>query len=299
MGVKSLADRLAISKEEAQELYDLYFSAFANVGSWIENAKLTARQCGYSQSRMGRIHRIWDYTKSDEWQRANGDRLAVNAPIQGMAADVMRLAMIRADRAITAAGLADRVRLFMNVHDALEYYVHNSLDPHEVRAVIEPAVLVDIPGYPKLVADWHVGTRWGSVVDLEPGTPTPEPEVVPSVIPTVEEPPVVIEHNEDEHVVLTIEDTQEIEIVGRTLVINVAGVPAPERWTPFVQLVKDCPGTSMVRLVTPAGERLFDTWRTGLTPKDEGRISLLLGGAVVSWDLDSIDLTNLAAGLIL
>jgi hypothetical protein len=64
-------------------------------------------------------------------------------------------------------GWKDKVKLFMNVHDALEFYVHRSLNPADVIAVLQPAVIFPVPGWPMMKADWHLGKRWGSVKEIE------------------------------------------------------------------------------------------------------------------------------------
>jgi hypothetical protein len=75
--------------------------------------------------------------------------------------------MVRAARALRKAGLEDRVRLVMDVHDALEWYVQYGTDPVEVIQVLQDAVVFDVEGWLPMVAEWHIGERWGSVLKLE------------------------------------------------------------------------------------------------------------------------------------
>jgi DNA polymerase-1 len=130
MGVKSLADRLGIPVEEAQALMDKYFAGYASIATWSARQVEHGRRHGYVTSRFGRKLPIWEYTSDKDYIRQGGDRACVNYPIQGAATgDYMKIAMVRAQAAIKAAGLSDQIHLVMNIHDALEFYVHRSVDP--------------------------------------------------------------------------------------------------------------------------------------------------------------------------
>jgi hypothetical protein len=166
MGPKSLGDRLGISKQEAQALYDQYFQSYSAISVWVDRVTREGKARGYSLSKFGRRFTIWELQSTDAWIYSKGERLCVNAPIQGAAADYMKIAMVRAHKALREAGLLDRVHLVMNIHDALEFYVHESVRPEEVIAVLRGAVVFPIPGFPKIVADWHVGSKWGSLTEL-------------------------------------------------------------------------------------------------------------------------------------
>lgn len=167
MGVDGLADRLGISKEEAEDLFAQYFAIYPRIKSYMERIVGEAQRTGYVFTRFGRRIRIWEFESTERYMISQGERLAGNAPIQGGAADYMKLAMMRARAALDAAGLRDRVRLVMNIHDALEFYVRDDVDPAEVIRVLQPAVVFPVPGWPPMAADWHVGRRWGDVRELE------------------------------------------------------------------------------------------------------------------------------------
>ena len=81
--------------------------------------------------------------------------------------DYMRIAQIRAGKALRKAGLAGKVRLFLNVHDSLDFYVRKDVPPGEVIRVLQSAVVFPVEGWPEVVADWHAGTRMGSLAELE------------------------------------------------------------------------------------------------------------------------------------
>ncbi len=80
------------------------------------------------------------------------------------------MAMIRAVRALRKAGLADKVKLIMNIHDALEFAVRKDVSPAEVIAVLTPAVIFPVKGWLPMVMESHMGATWGGVKDLELGS---------------------------------------------------------------------------------------------------------------------------------
>jgi len=167
MGAQSLAEKLGIDKAEAEGLYAQFFSAYSAISLWSQRQEEAGKSKGYTYSRMGRRHTIWELMSDDDYMYSKGERMCVNCPIQGGAADYMKVSMIRADKALKEAGLIDKVHLVMNIHDALEYYVREDVDPQEVIDVLLPAVTPPIKDYPPIVAEWHVGQKWGSVTKLK------------------------------------------------------------------------------------------------------------------------------------
>lgn len=166
-GIKALAESLGISFEEAEDLYDRYMSTYSNIAKFIEEKQAFSRKTGYSLTKFGRKMTIWEYQDKRNWAQSKADRMAVNTVIQGSATgDVPKIAMVRAVKAIKAAGLADKVHLVMNIHDALEFYVHNSVSVQTVVDLLEPAVVFPVAGWPPLKADWHTWERWGSCKEL-------------------------------------------------------------------------------------------------------------------------------------
>lgn len=165
---KGLADRLAISQYEAQSLMDKYFAGMPAVAAFMRSMVEQGQSQGFVTSRFGRKLPIWEYQSENPFVRQKGDRACVNYVAQGGATgDYMKIAMVLAVAALKAAGLADRVKLVMNVHDALEFYVDRSLQPPEVIKVLQPAVIFDVPGWPAMKADWHMARTWGSPMELD------------------------------------------------------------------------------------------------------------------------------------
>lgn len=169
MGPGSLADRLGISRAAARDLYDRYFSTFMSIGAWADKSRRDGKNQGFTISRFGRKFTIWEFGSHLPGVYAKGERMCVNAPIQGGAADYMKASMIRATKALENAGLDETCLLVMNIHDALVFEIPEDADPQTYIDVLKPAVQWELPGWPKIVAEWGVGKRWGSLQKLKDG----------------------------------------------------------------------------------------------------------------------------------
>ncbi|HEY4752088.1 MAG TPA: DNA polymerase, partial [Candidatus Limnocylindrales bacterium] len=112
-----LSSRAGISREEAQAFIKSYFDAYNGISKYMVHIRETARDQGFVATLLGRRRRIPELTSSNGALRAAGERMAINMPIQGTAADIVKIAMIRADRALREGGF--RARLLLSVHDEL------------------------------------------------------------------------------------------------------------------------------------------------------------------------------------
>jgi DNA polymerase-1 len=112
-----LSKQLTISTEEARGLMDGYFERFGGVSAYLRDVVAEARGTGYTATMLGRRRYLPDLTSDNRMRREAAERMALNAPIQGSAADIMKVAMIGVDRALTAAGAKSRILL--QVHDEL------------------------------------------------------------------------------------------------------------------------------------------------------------------------------------
>lgn len=165
-GPKGMAERMGIEVEEAKAFLQKYFAIYSSVKSWVDKQTREGVARGKTMSKFGRIHPIWALESDKPAIRANGERLCVNAPVQGGAADVMRIAMVRCARAIENSAHANKIHMTMNIHDALVFEVHTSVHPQDVIDIVQPEVVFPIEGWPGLRADWEIGVRWGSMVPL-------------------------------------------------------------------------------------------------------------------------------------
>jgi DNA polymerase-1 len=160
MGVSALQRNLNSTRAEAQEFYDGYFTAFPAIHGYFEKVKAEALARGYTETYFGR-RRYFPGLKSKLPQiKAMNERMAMNAPLQGTAADIVKLAMINADRRLGEASLLDRAHLLLQVHDELIYEV-------ETEALAEATKLIQtemenvIPESPiPLRASAKAGPNW-------------------------------------------------------------------------------------------------------------------------------------------
>ncbi|HVN52511.1 MAG TPA: DNA polymerase I [Acidimicrobiales bacterium] len=127
MEAYGLAQRLSISTPEAQEILDAYFVAFPAVHDYMERTVAEARERGYTETLFGRRRQIPELSSSNYRIRQAGERQAMNAGIQGLAADIFKVALVRLDRALRVAGATSR--LILQVHD--EVILEVPPDEHE------------------------------------------------------------------------------------------------------------------------------------------------------------------------
>ena len=139
MGVNALRGNLGAgtSREEAQEFLNAYFNTFTRLAEYLEETKQFAREHGYTETMFGRRRYLPDLTSDNRQRREMAERMALNAPIQGTAADIMKIAMLRVEGALRARGLASRILL--QVHDELVLEIAPGEEP-AVEALVREAM---------------------------------------------------------------------------------------------------------------------------------------------------------------
>ncbi len=152
-----LAERLGIPRSEAKELIDSYFATFPEVRTYIDEAVATARKNGFVETLLHRKRYLPDIASHNATVRAFAERNAVNAPIQGTAADIIKIAMVRIDERLEREGL--KTQMILQVHDELNFNV--PLDELErvqtlVREEMEGAYQLRVP----LKVDIGTGHNW-------------------------------------------------------------------------------------------------------------------------------------------
>ncbi len=152
-----LSQRLHISRTEAKELIDGYFASYPKVREFMDNAIRMARENGYVETMFGRKRYLPDILSRNSVVRGNAERNAINSPIQGSAADIIKIAMIRIQEAFDKEGLHSA--LILQVHDELNFDVR----PKELKRVkeitrreMENATELAVP----LTIDMGEGTNW-------------------------------------------------------------------------------------------------------------------------------------------
>jgi hypothetical protein len=329
--VQGLADRLGCSIEDAAMHFSNYFLAYPAIAAWTRRTVAESKVNGFTMSRLGRRHPIWAYESDKSWVYTGGERTAGNAPIQGGLADMMKLIMIRVDAALAEAGLKDAVRMVMNVHDSLEFYVRKDVSPQAVIDLLCPVILQQTPWtqhWPLMVPEWHVWEKWGSptelkldenfqilgmgeVIDIgeqeEEDDDVDDAEVgavgdvmassrtgLPMGVDAVS--------RVSESAVSVLNAVDPVADRGRHhtghVIVKVTEMPEMSALQRFVTLVTEFPGPNELTLDTPQGSYAV-SHGTSLSPDDGARISLMLGGAAVTWSPDTVDYSKLGAGITL
>jgi DNA polymerase I len=152
-----LADRLNIEQDEAGQYIDRYFERFPAVKRYIEETIEFARDKGYVETLLGRRRPIPELRSGRPQVRSQGERLAVNMPIQGTSADIIKIAMVRAHRALAASDL--QTRLVLQIHDELLY--EGPADEMEAASeLVEREMTQAFELDPPLAVDVGVGNDW-------------------------------------------------------------------------------------------------------------------------------------------
>ncbi|MEN8151012.1 MAG: DNA polymerase I, partial [Planctomycetota bacterium] len=158
MGSRRLSMQTGISMSEAKSFIEAYFETYPGVAAFQDECKRMAREEGYVQTLLGRRRYIQEEILSSNRQvQVNAENVAINTPIQGTAADLIKVAMIEVDRRLRRAGLASR--MIVQVHDELVLEVPDE-ENEEVRRILtegmEGAIALDVP----VVVDMGEGRNW-------------------------------------------------------------------------------------------------------------------------------------------
>ena len=153
-----LAQQLRIHPDEAREQMEAYFERFGGVRDYLRDVVAVARQDGYTETILGRRRYLPDLTSDNRQRREMAERMALNAPIQGSAADIIKVAMLGVDRGLREAGL--RSRLLLQVHDELVL----EIAPGE-REAVEQLVRSQMGGAYQLSVELDVSVGVGRTWD--------------------------------------------------------------------------------------------------------------------------------------
>lgn len=157
IGAFSLSDDLGVSRAQAQEFIDRYLASYPGIDLYLKDTIREAYENGYVTTLFGRRRYIPELSGTNKMQQKFGERVAMNSPIQGTAADIIKLAMVRVDQRLKASGID--ARLILQVHDELLIESHRSCADQAkeiLQQEMERAVSYSVP----LDVDIHVGNTW-------------------------------------------------------------------------------------------------------------------------------------------
>ena len=157
MGEHSLSEDLHISRAEAKSYIDSYLNSYPDINRYLDEIIKTAYEQGYVTTKLGRRRFIPELAESNKMRKKFGERVAMNSPIQGTAADIMKIAMIRVHDRLTKSGLD--AKLILQVHDELILEA-SATDAEAAMALLceemENAVKLSVP----LDVEAHIGKNW-------------------------------------------------------------------------------------------------------------------------------------------
>ena len=159
-----LARNLDISNSEAQQFIDAYFKQYPGVKAWLDGTIETAREQGYVTTLLNRRRYVPELKSSDVNTRRGAERVAINTPVQGSAADIIKLAMVRLDRALREdqAFRGKTARMLLQVHDELVVEADEAIAEAAsalTKQVMEDALKLDV----HLRVDVGIGKNWAEI----------------------------------------------------------------------------------------------------------------------------------------
>lgn len=168
MGVNALKQNLGSTREEAQQFYDQYFITFPAIADYFKKVTNDAVKKGYTETLFGRRRQFPNIRSKIPFMKAMAERMAMNAPLQGTAADFIKIAMIRSHEAIISAQLEKQVELILQVHDELIFEVIDSEEVIKKAEEVISAAMTNVAKGTKgesipLIVDIAKGKRWGSL----------------------------------------------------------------------------------------------------------------------------------------
>ena len=166
MGVSALKVNLKSDRKEAQEFYNEYFNTFTDLAKYIDTIKSETERKGYTETMFGRRRYFTGFKSPLPFIRASAERMAINAPIQGTQADLIKLAMKEISDWIEKKKHSEDVRMILQVHDELVFEVKDNLvdeTAKEFKKIMENVLPEEKKAGVPIVAEANVGDNWGEM----------------------------------------------------------------------------------------------------------------------------------------
>lgn len=169
MGVTALQKNLDVTRKEAQAFYDNYFETFSKLAEYMEETKVSMKKNGYTETLFGRRRYFDDTTSLMPHIQAQMERMAVNAPIQGTSADIIKVAMVQIDSWVKEQGLENEVKMILQIHDELVFEIADEKIQEAAEKIVEimsgVLTLDETKGIP-LATGKEVGKDWGNLMEI-------------------------------------------------------------------------------------------------------------------------------------
>ncbi len=178
MGVNSLRQNMEdasegvekITRKEAQEFYNRYFETFKTVAEYLEGVKKEALKNGYTKTFFGRLRYFEGINSKIPFIRAMAERMAINAPVQGTSADILKIAMVRIDKYLVENKLEKKIKMLLQVHDELIFEVEKEVEEKHILKIKEiMETIIPLEQSEGIVFEVNIkkGSNWNSLNSLE------------------------------------------------------------------------------------------------------------------------------------
>lgn len=166
MGVNALKDGLKSDRKTAQEFYNQYFAIYDELGEFLEQTKKDAQKNGYTKTLFNRRRYFEGFSSSLPFIRAQAERMAINAPIQGTSSDLIKKAMVQINNLIQKEGIQDEVRLILQIHDEVIYEVKDEIVDKvapKIEKIMEDVLDEKLSMGVPLRVDYSKGKNWEEI----------------------------------------------------------------------------------------------------------------------------------------
>ncbi len=169
MGVNALKSQLGTSTADAHKFYDDYFASFSTLAEYLESTRGFARKHGYTETLFGRRRQFPEMKSPLPYVRAQAERMAINAPIQGTQADIIKLAMVRITEMLEKEGAVEDAHLMLQVHDELVFEIKDERVEEltkRIKSIMEEVLPESETNGVPVIAEGKTGQNWAEMTPL-------------------------------------------------------------------------------------------------------------------------------------
>lgn len=170
MGVLALKKNLKTDRKEAQEFYNNYFETYDGLSDYLDEVRKNAAKNGYTETLFGRRRYFSGINSPLPYVRAQAERMAINAPLQGTQADIIKIAMIKIDKYLQKEGLKDKVKMILQIHDELMFEVDKSVVKEvvpEIKKIMENILTKDQTKGVPIKVNAENGPNWNEMKSFD------------------------------------------------------------------------------------------------------------------------------------
>lgn len=166
MGVTALQKNLKTDRKTAQEFYNKYFEKYDGLAKYLDSIKSETARLGFTTTFFGRRRYFEGFNSPLPFIRASAERMAINAPIQGTSADIIKLAMVKIDEFLQQENLQEKVCLILQIHDEVIYEISNDLVQElipKIKNIMDNVLSLKETKNVPIISDYAIGPNWGEM----------------------------------------------------------------------------------------------------------------------------------------